>query len=179
VILKTERLVLREFVPGDWRAVHAYQSDPRYQRYYPRRDRSEADTRAFVQRQVDRQSESPRYKFQMAIMLPHNDTLVGNCGVRLDEPGALVGDLGYELNPAHWGQGYATEAARAMLAFGFDTLGLHRVWAECVADNVASRRVLEKLGMILEGRLRENQYIDDRWHDTLIYAVLEQERIDL
>jgi len=109
------------------------------------------------------------------ITLPGSETAIGNCGVRTDEPGALVGDIGYELNPKYWGRGYATEAARAMLAFGFDTLGLHRVWAECVAGNLASRRVLEKLGMTLEGRLRENKHIDGRWHDTLIYAILEHE----
>ena len=176
VILTTQRLVLREFTIDDWRAVHTYQSDPRYRRYYGERDWSEAGTRAFVQRFVDNQVESPRHKFQLAITLPGSGTLIGNCGVRLDRPGAPVGDIGYELNPEYWGRGYATEAARAMLAFGFEELGLHRVWAECVADNVGSRRVLEKLGMTLEGRLRENQSIDGRWHDTLIYAILEQER---
>ncbi|MGD8399251.1 MAG: GNAT family N-acetyltransferase, partial [Anaerolineae bacterium] len=138
--------MLREFTRDDWRAVLAYQSDPRYLRYYPWVERTEVDVRAFVDRQVALQSATPRIKFQLAITLVDGGALVGNCGVRLTEPDAVEGDLGYELAPCHWGRGYATEAAGAMVAFGFGMLGLHRVWGECVADNVASRRVMEKLG---------------------------------
>jgi RimJ/RimL family protein N-acetyltransferase len=60
-----------------------------------------------------------------------------------------------------------------MIEFGFNGLGLHRIWAECVAENQASARVLEKLGMQREGRLREKRWMKGRWWDTLIYAILE------
>ena len=61
------------------------------------------------------------------------------------------------------------------MVFGFGELKLHRLWATCLADNTASARVLEKLGMQLEGRLRENEWFKGRWWDTLHYAILEQE----
>ena len=173
--LETPRLVLREFVPGDWPAVLAYQSDPRYLRYYPWQDRTEHEVRAFVQRFILWQEEEPRNRFQLAITLADTGELLGNCGIRRPEPGAEQAELGYELAPKHWGRGYASEAARAMLGFAFHELGLHRVWGECIAENAASRRVLENLGMSLEGRLRENRWMKGRWWDTLIYGILAQE----
>jgi len=79
------------------------------------------------------------------------------------------------LDPKHWNHGYATEAAHAVVDFGFQHFGVHRIWADCVADNVGSAHVLEKLGMKLEGRLREKEYFKGRYWDELIYAVLEEE----
>lgn len=80
--------------------------------------------------------------------------------------------MGYELNPDHWGRGYATEATRALVTLGFTTLGLHRIWSSCIADNVASARVLTNVGMQLEGRLHENEYFKGRYWDTLIFGLL-------
>jgi RimJ/RimL family protein N-acetyltransferase len=88
--------------------------------------------------------------------------LIGNCGLRLDRPDAHQGDIGYELSPNYWEKGYATEAAIAILVFGFSTLKLHRIWSWCIAENQRSRRLLERLGMQLEGQLRENEYFKGR-----------------
>ena len=82
---------------------------------------------------------------------------------------------GYELSPLTWGQGYATEAARAIVRFGFRELRLHRIWAWCNAANAGSARVLAKLRMRQEGRLRDKEYFKGRWWDTLIFAILEDE----
>ena len=127
VELRTERLVLREFTESDWPAVHAYQTDPRYLRYYPWTDRAEEDVRAFVRTLVTWQEERPRRRFQLAITLPREGRLIGNCGVRVNAPESREGNVGYELDPRFWGQGYATEAARAVVGFGFGELGLHRI----------------------------------------------------
>ncbi len=173
----TDRLKLREFVPEDWRAVQTYRKDPRYRRFYPILRASEAATRAFVQGIIEEQSRRPRTTYQFAIELGENGRLIGNVGIRLGkrQPEARQADLGYELDPRYWGKGYANEAARAVVNFGFETLQVHRIWAECLAENQASARVLEKLGMRLEGRLREDEYFKGRWWDTLIYAILEDE----
>ncbi len=124
---------------------------------------------------VDYQKEQPRTKFQLAITLRGSGELIGNVGVRAKSRDAVEAELGYELAPWHWGQGYATEAARAMAGWAFRERGLHRIWASCIADNVGSARVLEKVGMQREGRLRENEYFKGRWWDTLIYAILDRE----
>ncbi len=173
--LHTDRLFLREFVPADWQAVLAYQRDPRYLRYYEWTDRTPRDVQRFVQMFIDQQQESPRCKFQLAVVLKEGGQLVGNCGIRKASTTALEADIGYELSPDHWGHGYATEAARAIVQFGFAELQVHRIWSWCIADNVASAHVLEKLGLKLEGRLREKEYFKGRWWDTLMYGLLTDE----
>ena len=173
--LLTERLRLREFAADDWQAGLAYHADPRYQRYYDMTGQTEQGARDFVALFLGNQQAQPRTKFQLAITRKDTGALIGNCGVRLKTPDAVEADIGYELNPEHWGRGYASEAARTMVEFGFTELGVHRIWSWCIADNTASAHVLAKLGMRQEGRLRENEYFKGRWWDTLVYAILEAE----
>lgn len=183
MILKTDRLLLREFEDDDWPSVLAYQADPRYLRYSPWTRRTEADAREFVATFIAWQHEVPRTKFQCAIVLQAGQQLIGTCGIRLARPVEHLkdrstpwgADIGYELDSRFWGHGYATEAVRALLAFGFIKLGLHRISAYCLAENTASIRLLERVGMRREGHLRENEWQQGRWHDTLIYAILAQE----
>jgi RimJ/RimL family protein N-acetyltransferase len=173
--LSTPRLLLREYEEGDWPAVLAYQSDPLYLRYYAWTYRSEDDVRALVRRLVEQQSQRPRLRFAFAVVLKPDGRLIGNCNIRLESAEACEGEIGYEIASPHWGQGYATEAARAILFFGFESLHLHRISACCVADNVGSRRVMEKVGMRPEGRLREKEWLKGGWRDELVYAILEHE----
>jgi len=173
--LITERLILREFRDDDWPAVLAYQRDPLYLRYTHWPDRTPGAVRAFVQSFMAQQRERPRTRFQLAITLRSSEQLIGNCGIRMESPEAREAEIGYELAPEHWGHGYATEAARAIVRFGFTELNLHRISSWCVADNIGSVRVLEKLGLHAEGRLREKEYFKGRWWDTLLFGVLEDE----
>ena len=175
MILTTDRLVLREFEETDWPAVLAYQSDPLYLRYYHWTHRTEQDVREFVRAFIASRDEDPRTKFQFAIVLPPDGPLIGNCGIRMESADAREADIGYELDSRYWGRGYATEAARALLSFGFADLGLHRIWSWCIAENVGSAHVLQKIGMRWEGHLRENERMRGRWWDTLLYAILEHE----
>jgi RimJ/RimL family protein N-acetyltransferase len=173
--LTTQRLILREFVEEDWEAVLTYQSDPLYLRYNPWTQRSEAGVREFVGWFLANQQEQPRAKFQLAVILKGEGRLIGNCGVRVNDPELREGNIGYELDPRHWGRGYATEAAREIVRFGFEELGLHRIWSWCVAENVGSARVLEKVGMRQEGYLREKEYYRGRWWDQRLFAILDRE----
>ena len=173
--IRTERLLLRDFVSEDWPAVYAYQNDPANVHYYPWSSRLETEVRSSVQRMIDLQNEQPRRKFQLAITLPGSGRLIGNCGIRRKAENDWEADIGYELDPAHWRNGYATEAARAMVDYGFRELGVHRISARCIAENVGSVGVLEGCGLRLEGRLRENEHFKDRWWDTLLYGLLRVE----
>lgn len=88
----------------------------------------------------------------------------------------VEGMLGYILDPAHSGRGYATELARNLLSLAFDDLGLRRVTAGCYADNTASRRVLEKAGMRLEQYgVRDSWHSELGWVDGCTYALLKEE----
>lgn len=173
--LETERLILRDFVKDDWQRVLEYQSDPLYLRYYEWTERTPEAVQEFVGWFLDHQKQHPRIKFQLAITLKSDNLLIGNCGVRMEKVNALQADVGYELDPRHWNHGYATEAAHAIVDFGFSRFNLHRVWSWCVADNLGSAHVLEKLGMRLEGHLRENEFYRNRWWDTLMYGILADE----
>ena len=173
--LTTERLILREFKENDWPDVLAYQTDPLYLRYYEWTERTPEAVQEFVNTFLAQQQAHPRTKFQLAVVLKSSHQLIGNCGVRMASADAHQADIGFELSSQHWGHGYGTEAARAMVHFGFMERHLHRIWSRCIADNVGSVRVLEKLGMQLEGRLRENEYFKGRWWDTLLFAILDFE----
>lgn len=173
--ITTERLVLREFGADDWRAVLEYQRDPLYLRYYPWEERIETDARDFVKMFRGWQAEQPRRRFHLAIVLREDGRLIGNCGLRRKSENEWEADIGYELAPQYWGHGYATEAARAMVDFGFLELGLRRISSWCIADNVASARLLERLGFVQEGRLRRNEFFKGRWWDTLLYALPAEE----
>lgn len=175
----TQRLVLREFLEEDWAAVLAYQQDDRYLRYYPWTERTEGDARSFVQTFIEWQCEVPRRRFQLAVTLKDFGTLIGNCGIRRKPDSGWEADIGYELAPEYWGQGYATEAARALVHFGFGGLGLERISSWCIADNAASARVLERLGFRQEGRLRSSEYFKGRWWDTLLFALLKRDWAEL
>jgi [ribosomal protein S5]-alanine N-acetyltransferase len=175
VVLHTERLTLREFTAADAPAVLAYQSDPRYLRFYEWTARSPEDVQRFVRVFTDWQAEVPRTRWQLAIVLPGSGQLIGNCGVRRKPGPALVAELGYELDPEWWGRGLATEAARAMVAFGFADLGLQRISAECLVDNTASARVLERLGLRQVRRLPGHRQFKGRLWDGLEYSLTAEE----
>ncbi|MHB8577121.1 MAG: GNAT family N-acetyltransferase [Dehalococcoidia bacterium] len=173
--IATERLLLREFSSDDWLTVLAYQVDPRCLRYYAWEERTPEAVQGFVQMQTDLQYQQPPTKFQFAITLPATGELIGNCGIRKASVDALEADIGYELAPEWWGNGYATEAARSMLEFGFTEPRLHRIWARCIAENVGSAHVLEKIGMQLDGRQRDKVHFKGRWWDNLLFAILEDD----
>ncbi|MFQ5797831.1 MAG: GNAT family N-acetyltransferase [Bacteroidota bacterium] len=175
VLISTKRPLLHEFNDADWKAVLQYQADPAFLRCYPWLHRSPGDLREFVCRFIEWSQERPRTKFQLAMILQSEKQLIGNCGLRMPSSDSKDGEFGCELNPRYWRHAFGMEAARAMLQFGFGKLQLHRIWAECAAENVAASRLAEKIGMQKERNLREHKWTMGRWWDTLIYAILDHE----
>jgi RimJ/RimL family protein N-acetyltransferase len=173
--LTTDRLVLREFREDDWVAVHEYASDPAVVRYMPWGPNAEEDTRVFIHRALALQSDDPRMGYEFAVTLRTDGRLVGGCGLHAMSIENRSSFLGYCLHRGVWGNGYGTEAAAALLAFGFGRLGLHRMSATCDTENAASARVLEKVGMRREGHFRDDTRVRGRWRDSYLYAVLDHE----
>jgi RimJ/RimL family protein N-acetyltransferase len=172
--LRTERLLLRDFLASDFEFVHAYASDPEVVRYMDWGPNTEADTRAFLERSLAPSTAEQRTNFELAVIDTHSNTLLGGAGLHVDASG-IQAMIGYCFARAAWGRGIATEASAALVQFGFHDLGLHRIWAGCDSENHRSRRVLEKLGMRQEGHLRENVFVRSAFRDTLLFAVLQQE----
>jgi [ribosomal protein S5]-alanine N-acetyltransferase len=173
--LDTDRLVLREFHEDDAHAVLAYQRTPEYQRLRKRASYTVEEATAFVATFISWQSERPRQRFQLAISLKSDSRLIGTCGIRIQRAAEGEATIGYELDPAYWGHGYATEAAMRMLAFGFSELGLQRVVAWCHMDNGAPIHIMEKIGFRREGKSSDSDAVPERWrnHYRLALSGLE------
>ena len=175
--IRTDRLLLRDFRPTDLPAYAELRTRPASWRFSPeedaRLDRAEELLRLFVAWS----EEWPRLRYQLAIVLP-SEELIGSVGVRVASASERQGSFGCELDPRHWGRGYALEAARAVVGYGFRELGLHRVYAETLEENAAAIRLAEGLGMRREGTLRENRRFAGRWWSTTILSVLETEWAD-
>jgi ribosomal-protein-alanine N-acetyltransferase len=175
VALRTERLVLRELALSDWPALLAVESDPEVARYQSFEPRNAAQTRAYLRQTLREAAARPRRVYDLAVVHAREQRLIGRCGLGLGAADQREAMLWYTLHREYWRQGYTTEAARAVVTFGFRELGLHRIWADCDPANVGSYRVLEKLGMRREGHLRENAWIKGEWVDSLLYAILARE----
>jgi RimJ/RimL family protein N-acetyltransferase len=173
--LHTPRLLLRDFVEADWQAVQEYACLPEVVRHMPWGPNSEADTRDFVGRALAAQALTPRATYELAIIWRESGKLIGGCGLSVQSATHRVGEIGYCLHPDFWARGYMTEAAGALLALGFEQLQLHRIQASCDPENTGSRRVLEKIGMQLEGRLRQNLQLRGQWRDSLVWSILEHD----
>ena len=171
-MIQSERLTLREFQADDLDAVHSYGSDLEVVRYMPWGPNTADETRAFLERAQSYAAADPRVGYELAVVQTSTDRLVGGIGL---DSADQQGMLGYCFARPAWGQGFATEAARLILDFGFKTLGLHRVWAGCDSENAASARVLEKVGMRREGCHKHDCQIRGVWRDTLAFAILSDE----
>ncbi len=173
--LEMPRLVLRELHDDGAPAVHAYASDAEVVRYLDWGPNTPEDTARFLTAARAARDAVPRTAYHLAIVLRTTGHLIGGCRIEIRNAASGAGDLGYVLGRPHWGQGYATEAIRALVSFGFESLAFHRIWATCDARNAASARVLEKLGMKREGHLRHDVRRKGEWRDSYLYAILAPE----
>ena len=80
--------------------------------------------------------------------------------------------MGYALDSDYLGRGYMTEALKRVLTMGFDDLELHRIWATADVENARSWRLMERVGMVREGLLREDKLVRGRWRDSYMYSIL-------
>lgn len=176
VRLFTPRLLIRELEESDWHAVYAYRSDPLVKRYERFPDpNSEEEVRNLLSRAVADRQQEPRIRYHFGVVLPEKERLIGECALLLIRKAFDEGLVGWMLNRAYWGQGYGTETGRALLRFGFEALHLRRIQADCSPDNIASWRLMEKIGM---QRVDENHDPDTDTSYKYDYAItLEQYRM--
>ncbi|MGY4795994.1 GNAT family N-acetyltransferase [Lysinibacillus fusiformis] len=174
MILANKKLLLREFTQYDWIDVHKYASQEIVCRYQTWGPNTEEDTKEFIQDVLDEATQTPRERYVFAII--YQETLIGAVEIMIRDFTNKVGEIGYIVNPDYWGKGVATQSAKLMITFGFETLKLHRICATCDPRNIGSAKVLEKVGMLKEGVLRENMLMKDGvWRDSFLYSVLKQE----
>ncbi len=172
--LATPRLVLREICESDYPALRELDSDPEVLRY-EHALYSEEETRARLKSFLADRDQQPVTHYRLAITIRPADRLRGWIVLTSTISAIREYEIGWTLHHQDWGRGYAPEAAREVLRFAFGSLQAHRVVAFCHAENRASLRVMEKLGMQPEGRLREVRWLNQAWCDEWVYAILERE----
>jgi RimJ/RimL family protein N-acetyltransferase len=174
--IHTDRLLLRPFVETDLQAMHAMQSDEEVVRYLYQDARSLDEVRAALVRKISAASIAGEGDgIGAAVVLRETGEVVADMSLWCVSEGHAQGEIGFTVHPAHQRKGYATEAARPLLDFGFGTVGWHRVVGRTEARNIASARVLEKLGMRREAHFVENEWVKGEWQSELVYAILAEE----
>ena len=162
--ITTARLCVREFVPADVAALRKLATDPRVREHAP------LESRALdAARHAGRPTRSPRRSWELAVVVRRSGRLIGACDLALGARGEA--DLGYMLARRHWGYGYGTELARAMVELGFGALGLKRLSAIVAIENERSRRVLENAGLRWDALLRRHVRAVGRSWDCHRYAI--------
>lgn len=172
--LLTARLRLRPFMDADGDALFALHSSAYVLRYWdapPWSERGRAERFIATCREMADEGSGAR----LAIERVSDGAFIGWCGLTRWNPDYRSASLGYCLHDAAWGYGYATEAASSLLEWAFDTLDLNRVQAETDTRNVASSRVLEKLGFVREGTLREDCVVNGEVSDSWVYGLIRRE----
>ncbi len=172
--IATARLLLRPIAAADAPALFGMMSDPATMRYWstpPWTAMSEADT--FVNAAQDRSSNDLDVLF--GIELRASGLLVGTCTLFDGVVPSRRAEVGYLLDRRHWGQGIMSEAATALLTFGFGALALNRVEADIDPRNLGSARLLERLGFVREGLLRERWIVSGEVSNSAVYGLLASE----
>ncbi|AEW98828.1 GNAT family N-acetyltransferase [Streptantibioticus cattleyicolor] len=179
VPVTTERLVLRPFTRDDVDDMYAYQGLPGVAKYLYRPPRTRERCAEVVAELADGpvRWQEVDDSVVLAVCRRGEPGVVGEVMVKLANVRAGQTEIGWVFNPAHGGRGYATEAARALAALAFDRLGTHRLFARLDAENTASARVCERLGMRKEAHLVESDLRGDEWGSELVYAALAHELI--
>jgi len=178
--LETARLLLRPFTAGDVDAVHAYHGldeVARYQ-YWEPRSRDEVAVEVAKWMEPDGKPEAP-LSLVLAVTLRSTQALIGDMVLLFRDWEARQGEIGFSFNPAFAGQGYATEAANAVMDLGFGHFKLHRLFGRCDARNDRSWRLMERLGMRREAHFREHALFKGEWDEEFYYALLSREWADL
>ena len=170
----TERLTLRRYTREDQADLLALAAQPEVAVVLSGRlPPTEEGVREYIDLQNSYDPFEQDQVFELAVERKADGRLIGLVG--LIQRDHRQGEIGWALAADYRGQGYATEAAIALLDYGFSSLGLHRIHADTNSDNLASLRVMERLGMRQEAQLRDAVYGEGNWLDRCIYGMLAAE----
>lgn len=171
--LTGDRVVLREFRHEDVDSCLRVLGDDRVTRWLSFDSKTRAEQEELVAGIIERARDAPRGEYYLTVCLRDEEHLVGV--IRLGLTGVRAARLGGAIRADYWGQGLALDAARTIVGFGFSELELHRISAAVGPDNIASRRLVGRLGMRYEGRIRDHVFTNGAWRDSLLFSLLARE----
>jgi len=143
--LSARHIYLRPIKKDDALSIHLYAGEQETTKYMLWGPNSYEETLKYVEISLAAHNAVPKKVYRYAIILKHSDDLIGTIDLTIKSE--LIGEIGYILNKSYWGKGYVSEAAKIMINFAFNTLNLTKVIATCDKHNIASYRVMEKVGM--------------------------------
>ncbi len=175
-MIETSRLILRPFKLSDHADMLEYQSNPDVVRYVPWPVRTpqqvqEALEKGLTCTKIEKQGDS----VLLSIELKESKKVIGQTNLNYLSEKNKYAEFGYVINPAYSGNGYVTEAAKALLTWAFANNDLHRIAAVMDQRNPKSRAVCERLGLRLEASHKEDDFFKGEWTDTWIFAILKRE----
>ena len=181
--IETDRLLLDRFTFEDWKDLYAMEITPEQHRYNGEsfNPRSKLQVQSDTELLAQQDYNSKKLPFLLVVRTKEDGRLIGYIGFKKGEKITENGtvEVYYSIHVNQWNKGYATEALKAMLSFGFKDLKLHRIISGCDIDNIASKCVMEKAGMRFESRWRKDRQRNGVWTDGLGFAALEEDLLRL
>ncbi|MDX8337924.1 GNAT family protein [Draconibacterium sp. IB214405] len=175
--IETDRLILSEVTINDLENIHKLHLMPEVDEFNTMGiPKTINETEEFLQPVIEAQDAIPRASYMWKVVLKNTNEFIGVAGYSLSNNKFKLGEIYYKLDPAYWGNGYATELAKRLVVLGFEYFNLHKVEAGVATKNVKSIRVLEKIGMTREGLRRKILPIRGEWIDNYHYAILEDDK---
>ena len=172
-MIKTDRLILRRITKEDVADIHVMNSFSEVERYntigIPK---TIEDTAAILAKEISAGDETYNNFFSWVISLANDNSFLGKVGMYTSTEKYQSAEIHYSLHPDHWGKGYALEAVKAVIKWGFSNLHLHRIEAGVATQNLKSIKLLEAAGMTREGLCRQILPIRGEWLDNYQYAIL-------
>ncbi len=172
--LETKRLYIKPINPDDKEAIFRYRSDKTTNKYQGWIPETVEDVVTFIGK-TSNVINQPGTWFQFVIVENESQKIIGDIGVHFLEKDNKQVEIGFTLDKDFQNQGYATESLKCVLNFLFNDLNKHRVIASTDPANLNSIKLLERLGFRREAHFVESLYIDGRWVDDLIFAMIEKD----
>ena len=173
--LKTERLLVNALQLSDAAAIFGARNNPKINTFLPWKPKAVEEVEEWIRKAAAIPPNTEGNWHLLGIRLRESEILVGDIGIHFLPPHNQQAEIGYMVLEAHQGKGYASEAIKAVLNFLFGTYQKHRVTAAVDPDNEASVRLLRRLGMRQEAHHLKSYWMDGRWTDDMIFAILQEE----
>jgi len=178
VNLETKRLIIRDNIEEDLNELHSLMSDSEVNRYDSDFYSDSLDnTRTKLKVSIEKTGKKDRKKFWFAIVEKDSNEYVGQIGITIvsDQIENGVGQMAYFIHKKYWGKGYTTEAAKRVIDFAFEDIGLHKIITGCFTENIASEKIMKKCKMVREAELIKHVWHENKWKDRVEYRLLREE----
>ena len=169
----TKRLILRDMILSDENPFVAMSQERDYQEYYSEQDCQPELYEKLTRQFVAQANQLPRQSYQLAVECRATSQMIGVVCLRLESEDQASFGCGLATN--RWGEGLMREAARALLNYGFEHLKIHRIYAETISENRPAIKLCNSLKMRKEAHFFQHRFFKEKWWDTVVYAILDNE----